>query len=259
MSLENPITFIRSIKGPSCSILMALLFNRRPMTNQELQRWTGYSESAVTDGLQLLTDLGWITAIGARGPWGLNTERQLPLMEAASPEIPGSASSFQGSNREIPGSNSSSGGHTSREIHGSASSPSPVQGTNREIHGSLPSSSLIKNQNSLMKKEEKKESKDGNESKTGNDAAQSEDFLKNRQAFYAAGIREPTAGRLSRLAHVNPAYIAAHVEQAKAQGLAVGSAIYRIQHGWPVKPRKPVLTIEEKIRRFLNDYRDESP
>lgn len=78
---ENPQTFVRSIKGAPSSILWALLFVRRPMTNQELQRWTGFGDDNITNGVKLLAELGWVVAISPRGPWALADQaRQLPLV-----------------------------------------------------------------------------------------------------------------------------------------------------------------------------------
>lgn len=80
MQLENPITFLRSIRGAPACVLWALVLRRRPMTNQELQRWTGYGHDSVTPALRLLVDLGWVSAASSRGPWRLAAGRQVPLM-----------------------------------------------------------------------------------------------------------------------------------------------------------------------------------
>lgn len=78
-------------------------------------------------------------------------------------------------------------------------------------------------------------------------------FAANLRALHEAGIREPTARRLAALPHVTPAYITAHVEQANAQGFELGTAIYRIEHGWPLRSRKDVPTVADRIRRFLGE------
>ncbi len=202
MSFENPMTFVRSIKGAPASVLLALLFTRHPMTNQELQRWTGYSEESVTQAVRILLDLGWVSAVGPRGPWTMNTERQLPLGAGDIPEIP----------------------------------------------GSIPSSSSIVDSNTLPMQEE-----DEKEGDAEPETIEDENFVKTLHALYDAGIREPTAGRLARLPHVTPEYVAAHVEQANAQGFRLGTAIYRIEHGWPIPEEKSVLSVDERIKRFLAD------
>ncbi len=78
-------------------------------------------------------------------------------------------------------------------------------------------------------------------------------FAANLRALHEAGIREPTAARLARLAHVTPEYITVHVEQANAQGFELGIAIYRIQHAWPLRNRREVPTVKDRIRHFLGE------
>ncbi len=72
-----------------------------------------------------------------------------------------------------------------------------------------------------------------------------------------AGIREPKRSQLSRLEHVTPELISAHVAMAKAEGQGIGTAIFRIEHNWPVSKKffEPQLTREEmikqKVARFM--------
>ena len=78
-------------------------------------------------------------------------------------------------------------------------------------------------------------------------------FVATLHSLYDAGIREPTAGHLARLPHVNPEYVTAHVEQANAQGFTLGTAIYRIEHAWPLRDRRSTPTVEDRIRKFLGE------
>lgn len=78
---ENPMTFVRALKGAPASILWALIFTKAMMTALELQQWTGYRDDAITPALRLLVALGWVVARTPRGPWGLAEGRQLPLMD----------------------------------------------------------------------------------------------------------------------------------------------------------------------------------
>jgi hypothetical protein len=202
MSYENSLNFVRAIKGASASILVALLIARRPMTSQELQRWTGYPEDRISQATRRLVELGWVSAPGARGPWILSRGRRMLLMERSnasgvrSPTVPLAAGS-------------------------------PASGFNGE---------------------------DGTQGETMDpDAKEEEGFVRALYALFDAGIREPTAGRLARLPHVTPQYVAAHVALANAQGFRLGVAIYRMEHGWPMPRTKAVLTVEDRIRKFLDD------
>lgn len=76
-------------------------------------------------------------------------------------------------------------------------------------------------------------------------------FVLSLYALLEAGIEEPTAGRLARLPHVTPEFIRRHVELANAEGFSLGVAIYRIEHAWPLPSRTRVITVDERIRRFL--------
>ena len=196
MTFENPLIFVRSMKGAPASVLLALLLARRPMTNRELQRWTGYSEESVSMATGLLVDIGWISALGPRGPWTLGGGRQVPLMQTSPLEIQDSAA------------------------------PSRVETDAESVHNGNPEAA---------------------------EDVEDERVVRTLHALYDAGITEPTAGRLARLPHVSPEYVSEHVEQANAQGFTLGTAIYRIEHGWPLPAGKPVLTVEERIKKFLSD------
>lgn len=80
MQFENPLTFVRSLKGAPASVLWAFFFCRRAMTALELQEWTGYGGDNLTVALRMLVNLGWLAARSSRGPWTLVEGRQYPLM-----------------------------------------------------------------------------------------------------------------------------------------------------------------------------------
>ncbi len=193
MSFENPVNLVRAIKGTSASIVVALLFARRPMTTQELQRWTGYPEDQVSRATRRLVELGWVSALGTSGPWALSQDRKLLLTDRSDVGSPRTNSS------NLVGQESPHG--------------EPVEADDKEEEG----------------------------------------FVRALHALFDAGIREPTAGRLARLPHVTPEYIAAHVALANAQGYRLGVAIYRMEHGWPMPKTNAVLTVEDRIRKFLDD------
>jgi hypothetical protein len=74
------------------------------------------------------------------------------------------------------------------------------------------------------------------------------------EAFYASGIREPTASELVELPHMTAEYLQAHVQAARAHGLRIGSAIENMRLGAPPlhapAPQDRQAEVDEKIRRF---------
>jgi len=46
------------------------------------------------------------------------------------------------------------------------------------------------------------------------------------------GIRDPKRKTIARLDHVTPEFIRGHVEQCRADGLGLGTAIHRIEYNW---------------------------
>jgi len=80
MQFDNPMTFVRSLKGAPISILVAFMINRHAMTALELQQWTGYKGDNITAAVRLLEVEGWLSARSPRGPWCLVEGRQMPLM-----------------------------------------------------------------------------------------------------------------------------------------------------------------------------------
>ena len=77
---QTPLTFFRSLKGAPAAVLCVLGFTGRAMTNQELQRWTGYGREQVAHAARLLEGLEWISAPTALGPWSLAAARALPWL-----------------------------------------------------------------------------------------------------------------------------------------------------------------------------------
>lgn len=92
-------------------------------------------------------------------------------------------------------------------------------GQNPKISDSSSSSSSAEAESSYLEEEEE-------------EGSESEKIRFCLSACDEYGIREPKRGKLSRLRHVTPEFIKAHVLQARAEGLPIGSAIYRIEYDW---------------------------
>ena len=69
------------------------------------------------------------------------------------------------------------------------------------------------------------------------------------------GISEPSASQLARLLHINPDYIAAHVQAAKDSPFGLGMAVYRMRYNWSASIVRRQKTRQEnqreKMRKFL--------
>jgi hypothetical protein len=89
--LENPITYVKSLKGAAISILFALAIVKQNTGAEWLSRVTGYSINPTMEGLLLLKEYGLVVQVD-RYHWGLAASAQmLPLMidESPLPLVPG--------------------------------------------------------------------------------------------------------------------------------------------------------------------------
>jgi hypothetical protein len=74
------------------------------------------------------------------------------------------------------------------------------------------------------------------------------------KSLYLLGIREPMASELADLPYVSAEFARRHVEQARAEGQPLGSAIHRIRNDWPMPPRHLSRRedVEATVRKFLH-------
>lgn len=193
MQFENPITFVRSIKGAPASILIAFLFCRRAMTALELQEWTGYKGDNLTVALRLLVNLGWLAARSARGPWCLVDGWQLPLMG-----IDSKVDSITRGESDLIGF-------------------SPTTTTRRDIKPIVKDSVVVAVDTNPIKSELQTYLEEM--------GVPVEENLKACRRF---GIGEPMATQISEMKHVTPDFIEAHI-RSLVQGETKGLAIVRIR------------------------------
>jgi hypothetical protein len=211
---------VQSIRGAASSVLWALMITRIPMTNRELQDWTGYSERSITNATRRLVELGWINSYSRFGPWSVAAGRRLlAICASASTEPFADPTAISDASTVISASSSSSSG-------------TYLESTNLE---------------------DKELLLEGESAESGPKFPPSRhDFSENLHALMEAGIREPAASMLASLPHVTPAYVREHVEQVLAEGQKLGAAIYRMRRGWlpPTKKRGRQAEVAERIRRF---------
>ena len=131
MTAADPaMSFFRTMKGAPHSVLAVLAYHGRPMTNRELQLWTGYHADTITRAVQDLMQMGWLTAQTPSGPWLMAHGRRVPCLHtrpamhsqhAGASENLGSASENLGTGAEILGTPAENLG-TPAEIPGFPSS-----------------------------------------------------------------------------------------------------------------------------------------
>lgn len=214
--LENPLTFVRSIKGAPSSILWALFFTRRAMEAQELERWCNYGNEKITAGLRLLCDLGWVVAHSSRGPWALAEGRQLPLVNF-----------FDNAESDLNGL-----GDPIIIINGKDNLPI-LPGNNNKGLSPIKSDSPEKNEPP---------------------ARQNPYYLENVKACKKAGILPPTREKIADQMDdegkpITPQFILDHVEAAGPGNL--GRAIIRIQDNQPVPYQDAEESQRDKLVRKL--------
>ena len=286
---DHLMSFMRTIKGAPVSALLALLLGDRPMKCIELERCTGYSHPVMSGALDTLTELGWISALGPKGPWVLAHEMRLALLRS----LVGGSGIGNGDARRTDDRKDvvrkrddrrpSSRGidlESRNSLEDRVRIVKNLNDRDNVVKNFYDGSDIVKNLNDLLssslrtKKESlnsfeeqeeeypgvvrKKDDRNGIVRKKDEPNANAEnsdddnpDFAANLHALLAGGIQQPTAGRLAALAHVNPEYIAAHLQAIKQEDHGLGTAVHRIGHGWapPEVPR--VDTVEDKLRRFL--------
>lgn len=72
---------LRDLKGSPLSIIIALIISQKALTNQDLQKWTGYKDKkSIKEGLERLAEYGVVKNLGRYKGWTLaDGINQLPL------------------------------------------------------------------------------------------------------------------------------------------------------------------------------------
>jgi hypothetical protein len=195
------VQFLQSLRGAQALVLLAYLIVRRALTVKELRGFTGLSDDALRPALDSLASKGLLlkqTGQHGRVVW-----------------LPAGDTFF---------------GHVFQN---------PVK---PDSGGSCSSSSNITAL--VLTIEEEQEEEGQNPVKPERRLAEStfernpfsdntpEQVQANLAACDAAGIREPKRSAIANERGVTPMAIKAHVRQASAEGHLIGTAIYRLLHGW---------------------------
>jgi hypothetical protein len=210
------------MKGAAHTVLAVLAYNARPMSNRDLQQWTGYHADTITRVLRDLMQMGWVTARSPNGPWSLRGGRRVPGIGS----------------RQAASENSARASEKSGQASGKSAAESGNSGFPKESDSGLVEEEEMDNQLPLGQR----------------------DADETRRALREAGIEDPWLSRLAAMPHMTPEYVRGHVDQALAEGRSVGAAIWRMRQRWRVprgRPQegKPRMTrrqvVEEQIRRFI--------
>lgn len=197
----DQIQFLQSLRGAQAVVLLSYLMVRRAMTVQELQLCTGLSEDALRPALKCLASKGLLekqTGQHGRGVW-------LPAGDTFFGRV------FQNPVKPDSGARSCS-----------SSSKMTLLSTIEEEQQQ-------EEQNPVKPEPRLAESTFERNPFSDNTPEQ---VAANLAACDAAGIREPKRTLIANERGVTPLAIEAHVRQCLAEGHLLGTAIYRLLHGW---------------------------
>ena len=202
---DNPMDFFRTMKGAPHSVLSVLAYIGRPMTNRELQLWTGYHADTITRVTHDLIQRGWLEACTPIGPWSLARGRVMPGMAGQAPAAM-SGAGVDADRAERPRENPvGDPGDLSRarasenSAWASENSASPS-----EFSGSPSSTGWL--EDGHPEKEPEEDPSYPPEPVLGHP-----NFSEALKALEEAGVDEPIASRIARLRHVSADYVRAHV------------------------------------------------
>lgn len=218
---DNPIRMVRELKGAPLSIMMVLSLVNQRVTQEYLERATGYTDKPVSQGLAYLQEVG--LADHTQAGWQLVKEKakQLPLtLQLEEEKTPEQAEPENRTNDDALSRNNSD-----------------------SLLTYLITNQDIKDINQLSKvsnvKSRKKSDLDPN-------------IQENMETFREIGIKlNSRTEKLARMKHVTREYITGTVNNLK-QGELLGLAIVRMEQGdeIPKKKHKEGCACDECIRRY---------
>jgi hypothetical protein len=208
---ENPIRMVRELKGAPLSILMVLNLVHQRVTQEYLERATGYTDKPVSQALAYMQEIGLADHTNAGWQLIKANMMQLPLPLELEEE-----SKSEDIVDEIP----------------------EIESPSRNISDSLITTTL--NNNDLI--DSVVVSNNNTESRNNSD------FETNLEEFKQQGIaKNKRTEALARMKHVNPVYIRAHLKGLKKTD-SKGLAIMRMEQGEEAPERTKDMLSPEEIR-----------
>jgi hypothetical protein len=212
---ENPIRMVRELKGAPLSILMVLSLVHQRVTQEYLERATGYTDKPVSQALAYMQEIG--LADHTNAGWQLIEEmvKQLPLPLTLDEKIESEDQPIEVDNSTI----------MSRNISDSLTTTTL---SNKDLIDSVVVDS-------------------SNNARSRNNS----DFEGNLEEFKRLGVgKNKRTEALARMKHVNPEYIRAHLKGLKKKD-SKGLAIMRMEQGEDA-PERSIndLTPEERRAKY---------
>lgn len=212
---ENPIRMVRELKGAPLSILMVLSIVQQRVTQEYLERATGYTDKPVSQALAYMQEIGLANHTNAGWQLIKANVMQLPLplmmddgeeIKPPPPEPVGGRLSSQRSQSE-----SSEGESNQNENLALSRNISDSLITTTLNNNYLLDSAVVISNNAENRK--------------------NSDFEANLEEFKQQGIaRNKRTEALARMSHVNPKYIRAHLKVLGKKD-SKGLAIMRMEQG----------------------------
>lgn len=238
MKIENPIRLVRELKGAPLSIVFVLSMAQQRVTQEWLERATGYTDKPVSQALAYLQEIG--LADHTRSGWQLTGQaRQLPL--------------------PLELLDSGEEGHEEETI----------QTEMGEMSRKYSDSCITTTTESINSIEEERNSSSTGGRKNSDSHENDQDLSETIQELTKAGIYGKRLIALARLPYVTPAYVRAWDAQLrfeKGDDYKPGLLIYTIESGAPGPPTKPnghILPCQcdecmrHRYLRFANGNEDE--
>ena len=214
---ENPLSYLRQVKGAPLSILVALSAASQPVAAKWLGSMTGYSPNSITSALVLLSEMQLVSCNTHRTAWRLtNGVRQLPLSPAQIPDR---------KNRD------------------------PVTTTALSLNGKKKNHSA---EAAAFKVSDREKRDPDRKNRDPNSEEFHLSILKDvlLDIFHSASIMEPTSTTLYELDWMTIEYAEAHISQAQKNNDPTGLLIHRMKSHDPQPARHIDPDSPEHYRSF---------
>jgi hypothetical protein len=223
MDTFDPLTQLRQLKGAPLSILVALGLVHQNVTAKWLSSMTGYSPNSITSALTLLFEMQLVTCNTHRSSWRLSDgTKQLPLIPT------------------LPLSTLSQDFATDRK--------------NCDLDAYLKATYLNKyEQVDIEGSKYVLNNPDRKNCDLGDHPDSDSDYWDCLALLHLEGIRDPKAGQILELDHVDYIYLEAHIRKARSENTDLPLLIHRIQCADPI-PDQYINRSSERWRRKSDRY-----